>query len=102
MTYPIVLAHGVCRFDQLWSDVFDVNNSDDEEKDQRHYFKGIRTMLLKKGYTAAIEEDFMEVSGKDAISNPENIASLLVHEGFPPTMLKVEEEDLESYFLRVI
>ncbi|UCH13117.1 MAG: ABC transporter ATP-binding protein [Bacteroidales bacterium] len=63
---------------------------------------GARSLLLKKGYTAAIEEDFMEVSGKDAISNPENIASLLVHEGYPPTMLKVEEEDLESYFLRVI
>ena len=50
MTFPIVLAHGVCRFDQLWSDVFDVDNSDTEEKDQWHYFKGIRTMLLKKGY----------------------------------------------------
>ena len=45
---------------------------------------------------------FLEVTGKDAISNPENVASLLVHEGYPPALLKVEEEDLESYFLRII
>jgi len=37
-----------------------------------------------------------------AMMNPENIASLLVNAGCPPVMLKVDEEDLESYFLRVI
>ena len=49
MTFPIILAHGVCRFDQLWSEALDVDNSDDETKDLLHYFKGIRTMLMKKG-----------------------------------------------------
>ncbi len=37
-----------------------------------------------------------------AISHPETIAMILVHAGLPPTMLKVEEENLESYFLRTI
>lgn len=62
-----------------------------------------RTVLEKKGYIVKTEEGgFLEIDGKDAISNPENVASLLVHEGYPPSMLKVEEEDLESYFLRII
>jgi hypothetical protein len=29
MTYPIVLAHGVCRFDVLWNESLDVDNNDD-------------------------------------------------------------------------
>ena len=52
MTYPIVLAHGVCRFDILWNDSLNVNNNDDPEIDKLHYFKGIRTMLNDKGYVA--------------------------------------------------
>lgn len=51
MTYPIILAHGVCRFDVLWQDILDVDNNDDPVIDDKHYFKGIRTMLMKKGYT---------------------------------------------------
>lgn len=50
MTFPIVLSHGVCRFDRLWSDALGLDNSDDEAKDLLHYFKGIRTMLIKKGF----------------------------------------------------
>ena len=52
MTYPIVLAHGVCRFDILWNDSLNVDNNDDPEIDKLHYFKGIRTMLNDKGYVA--------------------------------------------------
>jgi triacylglycerol lipase len=51
MTYPIVLAHGVCRFDIVWKDAFEIDNNDDEELDNLHYFKGIRTMLLKNGFS---------------------------------------------------
>ena len=50
MAFPIVLAHGVCRFDHIWRDVLEIDNSDDEEHDNLHYFKGIRTMLKKNGY----------------------------------------------------
>lgn len=52
MTYPIVLAHGICRFDILWNDSLSVDNNDKPEIDQLHYFKGIRTMLNDKGYVA--------------------------------------------------
>jgi triacylglycerol lipase len=50
MSFPIVLAHGVCRFDQIWNDALGVDNSDDPRLDQLHYFKGLRTELLKHGY----------------------------------------------------
>ncbi len=68
-----------------------------------HNTDSAKSILIKKGYTVATtERGFLEVSGKDSISCPEKVASLLVHEGYPPTMLKVEVEDLESYFLRII
>ena len=50
MTLPIVLSHGVCRFDQLWNDALGMDNNDNETMDSLHYFKGIRTMLKKKGF----------------------------------------------------
>ncbi|MFZ0243764.1 MAG: alpha/beta fold hydrolase [Desulfobacterales bacterium] len=50
MSYPIILAHGVCRFDMVWSEVLDVDNSDDPKFDQLHYFKGLRTKLMLHGY----------------------------------------------------
>ena len=36
MTFPIVSAHGVCRFDKFWSDVLDVDTSADETRDNIH------------------------------------------------------------------
>ncbi len=51
MTFPIVLAHGVCRFDVLWNELIDADNNDDPEIDRLNYFRGIRTMLKEKGYS---------------------------------------------------
>ena len=57
----------------------------------------------KQGYTVLhTGEEYAEITGKNALENPDEIASLLVKNGFPPTLLKVHEEDLESYFLRTI
>lgn len=65
--------------------------------------EGARTALIKGGYDAKkAEGDFLEITSTEAINSPEKVASLLVREGIPPMMLKVEEEDLESYFLRII
>jgi triacylglycerol lipase len=49
MTYPIILAHGVCRLDQFHSKI--VDNNDNPIMDKFHYFRGIRTMLKAKGFT---------------------------------------------------
>ncbi len=48
------------------------------------------------------EEGFLETTNERAIHHPEDIATILVHAGYPPTLLRVEEEDMESYFLRTI
>jgi triacylglycerol lipase len=50
MTFPIILAHGVCRFDVLINDVLKLDNNDDPKLDRLHYFRGIRTMLKAKGF----------------------------------------------------
>ena len=50
MAFPIVLAHGVCRFDIVWCGSMSVDNNDKPEVDNWHYFKGIRTMLKRNGF----------------------------------------------------
>jgi triacylglycerol lipase len=47
-TYPIILAHGICRFDLLMNMAFDMDSGGD---DRFHYFRGIRTFLESEGYT---------------------------------------------------
>jgi triacylglycerol esterase/lipase EstA (alpha/beta hydrolase family) len=47
-THPIVLAHGIARFDVLVDMLLDVDN--DDELDHKHYFKGIRTHLRSNGF----------------------------------------------------
>lgn len=44
----------------------------------------------------------LALSDDHAVKHPEHIAKLLVHQGVPLTMLKIEEENLESYFLKSI
>ncbi|MBN1984222.1 MAG: ABC transporter ATP-binding protein [Chitinivibrionales bacterium] len=44
----------------------------------------------------------VRVTGKKAIKSPAEVNTFLVNSGYPPTMVKIDEEDLESYFLRVI
>jgi triacylglycerol lipase len=50
MSYPIVLAHGICRFDVLWNTALRVDDTDDVTLDELHYFRGIRTMLRRRGH----------------------------------------------------
>lgn len=50
MPYPIVLAHGVCRFDVLWNTALRIDDTDDITLDELHYFRGIRTMLRRRGH----------------------------------------------------
>jgi ABC-2 type transport system ATP-binding protein len=65
--------------------------------------EAVRLQLTNDGYSVNRSENGnLEVTGKEATDHPEHIARILVQAGFPPTLLKVEEEDLESYFLRTI
>jgi ABC-2 type transport system ATP-binding protein len=68
-----------------------------------HDKKSAQAELIKDGYSVnTTEEGVLEVTDKKAIDCPDSIATILVNVGLPPTLLRVEEEDLESYFLRIV
>ena len=58
--------------------------------------------LTQAGFSVTVKDGNLEIRDQRALEQPEKIASLLVEAGCPLTLLKVEEEDLESYFLRLI
>jgi ABC-2 type transport system ATP-binding protein len=59
--------------------------------------------LTSAGHPAAVLEDgTLELKAASAIDHPDEVNSLLVMAGTPPTHLAMEEEDLEQYFLRLI
>jgi ABC-2 type transport system ATP-binding protein len=62
-----------------------------------------RLALVTAGYPAQIIPDgSIELKNPIATEHPDDIASLLVKAGAPPTQLMVDEEDLEQYFLRLV
>jgi ABC-2 type transport system ATP-binding protein len=64
---------------------------------------GAGNILEKSGFSNVLtDEGVLEIKDKEAVSYPEKISSILVNSGFPPSLVKVEEEDLETFFLRVI
>lgn len=59
--------------------------------------------LSTAGYSPILNENgLIEIYNASAIRHPEHVAEYLVQNGFPPIKLTVEEENLESYFLRII
>lgn len=65
--------------------------------------KSAASKLSAAGYSSVLNKNgLIETFNKTAIQHPDRISRFLVYEGFPPTRLTVEEEDLESYFLRII
>lgn len=59
--------------------------------------------LKENGYRAQIGEGgWLEVYDELAVRHPEAVSELLADSGHPVSMLKVEEEELESYFLKTI
>jgi ABC-2 type transport system ATP-binding protein len=62
-----------------------------------------RLALATAGHAAEILRDgTLELKDIPSVEHPDDIASLLVHAGVPPTQVVVEEEDLEQYFLRLV
>jgi ABC-2 type transport system ATP-binding protein len=65
--------------------------------------EGAKSKIMNEGYSVTDSGNgILKISGKDSISRPDLVNKMLVEAGFPPSMVKVEVEDLESYFLRVI
>ena len=64
---------------------------------------GAKRILEKSGLAPELTSDnILEIYDREAISKPDKVARILVDSGFPPSMLYVQEEDLEAFFLRVI
>ena len=60
-------------------------------------------VLIDAKYPAEILPDgTIEIKNDAAIERPDDIAARLVNAGHAPTMLNVEQEDLEHYFLRLV
>lgn len=67
--------------------------------------KGTAAMsrLMEEGYQVHLSENgLLVVADERAVRHPEVIAKLLITEDIPLSLLKVEEEDLESYFLKIV
>ena len=50
-SYPIILAHGIARFDVGWNKLIQLDNQNSPFLDLFHYFRGIRTMLMEHGFS---------------------------------------------------
>lgn len=61
-----------------------------------------KQILMEKGYHITHNGTTLVCTDDIAIAQPEKIAEILVNNGFPPSALLTEYEDLESYFLRLI
>jgi ABC-2 type transport system ATP-binding protein len=70
---------------------------------QARNIESARQALLAAGYQGEIlAGGTLELNQPLAIERPDEISSLLVQAGTPPTQLLVEEEELEAYFLRLV
>jgi ABC-2 type transport system ATP-binding protein len=70
---------------------------------QAHDLRAARQSLSASGYPGEIlAGETIALNQTAAIEHPDEIASLLVQSGNPPTQLLVEEEELEDYFLRLV
>ncbi len=62
-----------------------------------------RAVLVSAGFSADTTSDgVVAVQDRAAMERPDDVAVRLVRAGHAPTMLAVEEEDLEHYFLRLV
>lgn len=67
--------------------------------------KALKSILTRAGYeiySPTTKSGPLQIRDKNAVAAPEKIATLLVNAGHPPTLLKVQQEDLETFFLRSI
>jgi ABC-2 type transport system ATP-binding protein len=62
-----------------------------------------QAVLVGAGFSAKLMPNrIIEVKDSVALERPDDIATQLVNAGHAPTMLNIEQEDLEHYFLRLV
>jgi ABC-2 type transport system ATP-binding protein len=64
--------------------------------------KKAQSIISEMGYEVFENNDYtLRINNKKALSCPEKITVELVNKGVPPKTIKIEQEDLESYFLKL-
>lgn len=66
-----------------------------------HDLAAAQSALVQAGFAVSVDEDKLILNEVRAIQAPDEVATLLVNVGTPPTRLVIEQEDLEQYFLRL-
>jgi ABC-2 type transport system ATP-binding protein len=65
--------------------------------------RAARAALTQAGFSVMEgEEGVFKLDAERAIEHPDDIAQLLVRAGAPPTRLSVEQDDLETHFLKIV
>ncbi len=64
--------------------------------------EGAQGVLAQAGFAVRESEKTLFLSESRAIDAPDEVATILVQAGTPPTRLVVEQENLEEHFLRLI
>ena len=70
-----------------------------------HDKKAAKSILSRAGLQGKIktgDSGVLEIRQEKAVQHPEAVATLLCNAGHPPTLLKVKQENLEMYFMRLI
>ena len=60
-----------------------------------------QSALTQAGFAVKVSDSTIVLNETRAIGAPDEVATLLVNAGTPPTRLVVEQENLEEYFLRL-
>jgi ABC-2 type transport system ATP-binding protein len=68
---------------------------------QARNLEDAQSALIQAGLAVKVKDNTIVLNEARAIHAPDEIATILVNAGTPPTRLAVEQEDLEEYFLRL-
>jgi ABC-2 type transport system ATP-binding protein len=68
---------------------------------QARQIEQAQNILVQAGYAVRVSDNTLCLFEARALDAPDEVATLLVRAGTPPTRLVVEQEDLEDYFLRL-
>jgi len=66
----------------------------------RHNDTAVAALRNASYQPSRLDTDRLTLNEPEAVDRPDEIATLLVHAGCPPTRLQVDTEELETYFLR--
>jgi len=59
-------------------------------------------LLSQQGYAMDRHRQWLSCNSKAAVEKPEEVTLILANAGLPPKQIRVEAEDLETYFLRIV